>query len=250
MLRLTEWGVHFPENVRIHMGMSTVFHGALMATITPDAAEALHAQGLRPYSQYLYWDRERNVAIWRIGTLTDDAHEAIVMPLMNKSALLLRQKRFEVSLDKPAIVKENSFENLADTFIAGGTSPKGATWDMLTPASFKQEGRYVIMPDMTLLYGNLIRRWNAFSSKARLDDLELSQKLAEQCRLMRYRLESRTFPLEGTQVYGFDGRMRYGFFGFDMMRRVQGMLTAFAAFSGIGIKTALGMGAVKTEVTF
>ena len=33
-----------------------------------------------------------------------------------------------------------------------------------------------------------------------------------------------------------------------MLKRIQGILTAFAPYAGVGVKTALGMGAVNTTI--
>lgn len=250
MMRLTEWTLQFPEDVHVHPSMGSVFHGALMDAVAPDVAEALHALSLRPYSQYVYWDSKRHQAVWRIGTLTDSAYEAIVDAVPTGSELFLKQKGYAVGLSDKTVIRETSFEVLAQTFIAEGMPPAGAIWLNRTVTSFKQNGRYVIMPDMNLVYGSLIRRWNAFSSKVRWEDPALSTQLTNHCRLLQYQLESRTYPLEGTHIYGYQGKQRYGFFGFDMLKRVQGMLTEFAKFSGIGVKTALGMGAVETQVIY
>jgi CRISPR/Cas system endoribonuclease Cas6 (RAMP superfamily) len=67
---------------------------------------------------------------------------------------------------------------------------------------------------------------------------------------MRYQLRSQAFPIEGRLVYGFSGSQRLTFYGYDMLKRLQGLLAIFAEFSGIGIKTALGMGAVHTHVIY
>ena len=47
---------------------------------------------------------------------------------------------------------------------------------------------------------------------------------------------------------GFRGDLALQFLGSDMVRRVLGILLTFAPFSGIGIKTVLGMGAVETTI--
>ena len=82
----------------------------------------------------------------------------------------------------------------------------------------------------------------------RIDAADLGRQLAENCRVVSYRLESRPFSVEGQKIDGFTGSLRLRFTGNDMTRRLMGLLLSLAPFSGVGIKTALGMGATEAEI--
>jgi CRISPR/Cas system endoribonuclease Cas6 (RAMP superfamily) len=56
------------------------------------------------------------------------------------------------------------------------------------------------------------------------------------------------FALEGTRIQAFRGSYTLAFKGNLMSRKIMCMLGEFAQYSGIGIKTALGMGATKTNI--
>ncbi|MGN0945009.1 MAG: CRISPR system precrRNA processing endoribonuclease RAMP protein Cas6 [Megasphaera sp.] len=248
MLRLTEIPLTMPEHTRIHPAMGSIFHGALMSIIAPASAEMYHHMTLRPYSQAVYWDKTKHRALWRIGTLTDEAYERLVVPLEKVPVLWLKQKQYEVTLESMQLIRQTSFEELSSLFVKADSAPAGAEWQCLSVMSFKQDGRYVILPDIRLIYQSLLQRWNVFSDTVKLEQDDLLEQLASHCRLTKYQLRSQVFSVNGSSIYGCEGCQRYSFFGYDMLKRLQGILAAFAPFSGIGVKTALGMGAVDTTI--
>lgn len=248
MLRLIEIPLKMPEHTRIHPAMGSIFHGALMDVIAPTSAELYHHMTLRPYSQVVYWDETKHCPLWRIGTLTDEAYERLVIPLEKVPALWLKQKQYEVSLGPMQLLRQTSFEDLAAQFVKDDSAPAGAEWQCLSIMSFKQEGRYVILPDIRLIYQSLLQRWNTFSDTVKLEQDDLLEQLTSHCRLTKYQLRSKVFSVNGSQIYGCEGWQRFSFFGYDMLKRLQGLLTSLAPFSGVGVKTALGMGAVDTTV--
>lgn len=248
MLRLTEFKLKFPEGTQVKPEMGSVFHGALMGKIAPEAAERFHEMNLRPYSQAVFWNREESTACWRIGTLDEYAYEQLIGPLEGCRELFLKQKGYAVQLQQGCLLRENSPEVLSQEMIQRTESPSGARWQCHSVMSFKQKGRYVILPDARLLYQNLLQRWNTFYPEIQLEADDLSEQLADHCRLNRYDLHSQVFSVEGSRIYGCMGTMEYQFFGFDMLKRIQGLLCSFAEFAGVGIKTAMGMGSVDIKL--
>jgi hypothetical protein len=168
--------------------------------------------------------------------------------LRQGDGIFLRQKGYEVRLGERKLLAESSFEEIADTFFLQEAAPKGAELSFCTPTSFKREGRYVMLPDFFLICQSLLMRWNRFAKEIYLYDEDLTERMALACQLSKYALRSVPFSIEGHTIRGFCGTMHVRFFGTDGMRRILGMLFFFAPFVGIGIKTALGMGAVETRV--
>lgn len=248
MLRLIEIPLTFPEPIRVHSSMGSVFHGVLMELVDSNSAALYHHMTLRPYSQSVYWDGEQQRAVWRIGILTDDAYTRLIEPLQGIDKIWLSQKQCQVRLHPMEIKNEITFEELSRQAIQADSAPLGAEWKFINVVSFKQNGRYVILPDMRLIYQSLLQRWNTFSDSVKVEDEDLIEQLTSHCRLTKYQLQSSVFSVNGSTIYGCHGWQRIGFFGYDMLKRLQGMLTAFAPFAGVGVKTALGMGAVNTEI--
>ena len=184
-------------------------------------------------------------------TSTEAASQAVLEPLLAYTGdLRLRQKGYTVHIKEKQLRQEITYEALADAIFPQSMAPRGAELSCRTTMSFRQEGQYVLWPQLPLIWQSLLNRWNAFSPQIKLEEQQLADSLAGFSRITKYQLRSQAYALEGQNLYGFYGSMRLRFFGNDMTNRVLGLLMAFAPFAGIGIKTALGMGAVDTELLY
>lgn len=248
MLKLIRFKLTLPPEEKINSSMSSLFHGVLIELANKKVAASLHEDGLRPFSQCVYFDREENAAFWRIGTLTAEVFEQIVAPLFDKKTIFLRQKNWQVILSEPQFLMQTSCEEIADEIFPQSDSPQAVHLQFITPTAFKREGNYVIFPDKIFLINSLLQRWNSFSGQMKLEDVNLVGKLAEFCRITRYNLYTQPFSIEHVKINGFCGQLNIHFGGNDMVKRIVGSLFKFAPFAGFGIKTALGMGAVNAKI--
>ena len=248
MLRRFEAELRLPDGARAPSSMGSILHGALIEQLPEDYAGYLHTENLRPYSQSIRWDRERERVIWRIGTLDRTAGEIIGAILQSLEHIHLRQKGYTVDVQNIQCVEERSYQDIADEYFRAETAPRGAEIHFLTPTSFKQGGAYIILPESALILQSLLARWNRFCPDIRIEEDDLAQTLAAHTRLTRYALRSAAFSVEGYSIRGFRGQIALQFAGSDMVRRILGTLLAFAPYAGLGIKTALGMGAVETHI--
>lgn len=245
MLRLFEIPLFLPKGERIHPSMGSVFHGALMERLPSELAGRLHQESLRPYSQCVFLDRDKG-PIWRLGTMSDYVAQALLFGLEEGGAIALHQKGYDVHLGEICCVQACSFDDLADIAFCAETVPHGAMFSFLSPTSFKRDGRYVLFPDVRLILQSLLMRWNALCPHIRLKEDNLVEKLTAQAAIVRYQLHSAVFSLERQRITGFQGNVTLRFGGTDAICRILTLLTIFAPFAGVGIKTALGMGAVQT----
>ena len=248
MFRRFEAELVLPAGQRASSAMGSVLHGALMERLPADVAEFLHTQNLRPYSQCIYRVRDTGSILWRIGTLDAAMGQAVQDALCGMDELFLKQKNYAVSVRHVRCVRQCSYTEIADECFLATQAPRGARLSFLSPTGFKRDGAYVILPDLLLIVQSLLVRWNRFSKDVRIEEEGLAQKLAAACRLTRYALHTAPFSLEGYTMYGFRGQMSLHFAGTDMVRPILGTLAAFAPYAGIGIKTALGMGAVDVDI--
>ena len=69
MLQIWEVLVGLPEGQRLHQSFGSVLHGALMQYAHTDFAEAMHRSALRPFSQFVYYDKARGSAVWQLAAL-------------------------------------------------------------------------------------------------------------------------------------------------------------------------------------
>lgn len=236
-----------PPEKRIHSSMGSVFHGLLMDIVGSDMTARLHDENSRPFSQCVYYDKERGVPIWRICTLSEDAYEYVFLPIVNAvgKSLFLTHKDWHVELKEICTCLKTRYQDLMDDVFVNDTLPSGVKIDFLTPASFKRDGRYVVMPELYLIFQSLITRWNVFFEEGCINERGLERELGACCYITKYNLHTQSFSVNGSNICGFCGNMNVGFSGNDMIKRLMKLLMLYANFAGIGIKTALGMGAVN-----
>lgn len=245
MLHEWKFALTFPAGERTNVSMGSIFHGAWMELLDTNYVATLHEQGIRPYTQGLILAKEKQ-PIWRVTTLTDEAAEKMVQPLLSQQQLFLRQRHYVVALQ---VMEEKSVtaESLADRAFTEETVAKYGKLKFLTPTSFKHNESYMMFPDLTMIFASLLRKWNTFIPDIKVQEPDLEQKLAEVCLCTRYNLHSSIFALERTRITGFRGDMSFRFLGTEMEKRILSLLFSFAPFAGIGIKTALGMGQADIE---
>lgn len=117
--------------------------------------------------------------------------------------------------------------------------------EMLAAASFKQRGRYVIFPDMRLFYQSLMNKYSAVSADMEMMDEDILEMLTEKSEIIQYRLRTVRFPLEGIAIPGFIGDFTLKVSGADTLAAYARMLLRFGEYAGVGVKTAMGMGAYR-----
>lgn len=142
-----------------------------------------------------------------------------------------------------------SYEALAAAQLARMERPdRQVTLDFYTPTTFKSGGMHVPVPLPSLVFGNLVDRWNAFSPIVLSPEVRRFGE--EMVAISRYKLESRAVAFkEGSQRMGGVGRVTYRALGGDRYwLGVMQMLADFAFYSGVGALTTSGFGQARRAV--
>ena len=113
-----------------------------------------------------------------------------------------------------------------------------------------QSGVYVNYPDIRLLLQSLMNKYSAASGNLEMFDEETLKQLTECVSVPAYQLRSARFPLEGVKIPSFLGRMTLQVRGSGTMARYIRLLARFGEYSGAGIKTGMGMGALRMQEGF
>ena len=221
--------------------MTSSFHGALMELL-PEYAAELHESRLHPYTQHL--ERRESGWYWVVTALNDLA----VSEIMGKALRSLDEVRIRShQLRIPILGRE--YRELSDReFSASFYQEEGGRYiglQFVTPTAFKQNGRYLNFPDLRFLFLNLMNKYDAAISDSSMRDDEVLEQLLNGASLHRYELRSTVFSLEGVRIPAFLGKMVLKISGTQTMANFARMLFLFGSYSGIGIKTALGMGAIR-----
>lgn len=221
---------------------SSNMQGILMEQIDSDYAAHLHGQGLKPYSQHLLIGEKKE---WIIKTCTREAYQRIIDPLLDQqfSQFVIEKKNIKVKIKERQLKTVSKEELLAEFY--SDTDGHYLNLEFLTPVSFKSHGRYIIIPDTRYIFQSLMNKYSAASDKVDMYDEETLEQLANSSSIIQYRLKSAFFPVEGVKIPSFKGGMCIKVSGTDTMARYARLLVRFGEYSGVGIKTAMGMGALK-----
>lgn len=222
--------------------MSSLFHGALMELISTDYADELHMSRLHPYTQHL--ERRGDDWYWVVTTLKEEARDELInKALMYKDHIFINKKGFNIGITNKNYT-ELAYRELADSFY-NGTANRYHTLQFVTPASFKIDGRYMNYPDIRSIYASLMSKYDAVNQDESMKDEESLELLTSASVVSRYELRSTGFSLEGVKIPSFLGKMTFKVNGAQTLCNFADMLFRFGEYSGIGIKTSLGMGAVR-----
>lgn len=102
-------------------------------------------------------------------------------------------------------------------------------------------------PDVSNVYKSLYNKFNVFASEISLEDEDVLKHLIEHTKVIGYNLNSTKYGVEGIKIASFLGELCFYVKGPEALVSIANFLFAYGEFSGIGAKTALGMGGVKVE---
>ena len=225
--------------------LASLMQGVLMEKIDPVYAEYLHMTGAHPYSQNI--QVKDNLIYWNVNALSDEAEQHLIQPLLNNDDpsffLSHRQETLKI-IDKT--IKKCSYDELVHKYYFGNNS-RNLTLQFLTPAGFKQSGRYCIFPTGRLIFQSLMQRYDAGAEDSSIFSEELVEEFEQYTEITDYKLRSVRFSMEGVKIPSFVGECTIRIRGPQQMVNVAHMLAHYGEFSGVGIKTGLGMGALSVR---
>lgn len=220
---------------------SSNLQGFIMETIASEYCNILHQQKLNPYSQYL--EEQKKNKIWHICTLTEEAYENIIVPMTRINEFQLKHGTVSVKVLKKEIQTLPNEALLEEFYQTKGSRYLDLKFQ--SPTAFKSNGAYIFYPDLRLIYQSLMNKYSMTSAEMEMRDEETLEQLVDNSEIVRYYLRTVPFPLEGVNITGFQGEIRIRIKGTDTMARYARLLLRFGEYSGIGIKTGIGMGAIK-----
>jgi len=223
--------------------MASLFHGALMECLPTGYAGYLHASGLHPYTQHL--ERRAQDWYWVVTALNRETAQTMLQDvLLGLKRVELKKKEMSVDIVQKEYTEvdiERAWDRLYES-----EPEKRICVRFLTPTAFKQQGFYTFYPNIRCVYQSLMNKYDAsFGSAGTLDE-EALKELCEKTKIIRYNLRSVSFHLEGVRIPAFLGDATFALNGNRTLSNFAKLLFWFGEYSGVGIKTSLGMGAIKT----
>lgn len=219
---------------------AVILQSVLMGQLKPDYAEQLHQSILHPYSQSLVNEKGKN--IWTIYTTNKEAYQSIIKPLesLDFKNFKIKKDNLEVTIKKKELlqIEKNKFMEMHYF------ENQNRYFSILfrTPTAFKQQGKYIYYPDLQLIYQNLMNRYDASDLEENLLDEEVLEQLTAYSSIIQYHLRSTYYMLGKVKIPAFIGEIIVKCNGPQAMANFSNLLFRFGEFSGVGVKTAMGMG--------
>lgn len=230
------------KSVDFHRGPQ--LQGVMFSHLNTEYADWLHEQQIHPYSQYGYETRD-GISEWVINVLNDEAYNYIIVPLLDSGFKQFRFHGTDRNIDilSRTICSEdtdsiwNKCQKLSEKDVI--------TIEFLSPTAFKQAGKYVIVPDLRLIYQSLVMRYAPMSDEPEQYNAELVNTLVDNSHIVDYRMHTANIHIGKPFITGFVGRLSIRVNGIGDLRTLARFLFRFGEYSGVGIKVGMGMGALR-----
>ena len=246
MLTEVKMKLKLPDEYRLHQNKSSLFHGALMEMLDEEYVGKLHVDGVKPYSQSILIDRKGD-CYWSVRTLTEEAYNNIILKLMNDDfkEITLKYDDVKIEIDEKTL-KNTTISDLTKKFYNEDSAGFYNVY-FESPTAFKVDGMYQFYPDIFHLFQSLMIRYDSICAKGSMFDEDSLNALVAGSRIISYRLHDERFGLEGVRIPSFKGEILIKVNGAQTMKNFAKLLLEFGNYSGVGIKTALGMGYIRME---
>ena len=244
MITHMELQLKLPEQEAFRPNMAYALYGALCGCMEPGLADHLHAQEITPLRQHVRPGPEPRQCVW----VLDLFREAQQLTSLLQS---WEQIPLQCCASPPEVLQctASPLLSVADllAYCADWPDSSLAQISFEAPCTFKVDGKYAQFPSTELIAQSLFMRWNALMPECAMEDEDAFHMLVSGLTLRRYRLTSRDYWLKGQRIPGFVGSVQFSTRLSAPIMELWRLLVAFAPYCGIGVKTALGMGAVTTS---
>lgn len=239
---LAKMKCYIDNSQRINKNMGSLFHGYIIENISSDYSKILHNNSLNPFSQGIGFDNKGQY--WEVCTTTTEAYENIILPIESRETINIKSKNTDYNIIETFIKKTNK-ESMIENLLFNKSPNNYVGLKFVTPTAFKSQGEYVNMPSIRLIFQSLLMKLDSTSEIYKYASEDTIKDIEENTRIVRYKLNSSKFHLEGSVIPSFIGEITLKVYGPDMMKNLLHMLISYGEYSGVGIKTGLGMGKIE-----
>lgn len=217
-------------------------YAALLSQTPEGFGAALHQNAVTPLSQFV-WAEKTGALHWTVSLLGEISEEILSPLLEGVPSLYLERDRVELRV---TAIRSDWVHDVDELFARAARQEGRHALRFQTPTAFKSRGQYVNLPTTRLLMQSLVQKWNGSFLDCPIEDEDGLgvETLAAGLRWRGFQLRDQSYRLKGSAIPGFVGRtvVENRLSGFH--RQLADALLLFSGYSGVGIKTALGMGGV------
>lgn len=227
-------------DIRITPDFAYSLYGVWMNLLPQNQAGYLHES--RAMNQYIV-PTGKNTAVLTINLLTDEATHYMSPLLENTQDYRLNKYNCTLTAQEPVFC-EYTEDDLMSKYFTSPCIRKHVTLNLAVPTTFKTNNHYAVFPTVELMIRSAVTKWNTLGLSISVDDEKAVFQLIESIMITGYRLASTHYSLKDTHIQSFTGNLTLSIHGAEPMTRLFNMLIGALRFTGLGIKTSLGMGGV------
>ena len=216
-------------------------YSALLNEASDSFGASVHQDTVTPLSQFLLIEEQK--LTWVVNLLGSESEKSLSGLIEGRDSFYLRKD--QVNLKVTCCIKKQLMD-IDELFARTYTSNGGHLLQFQTPTAFKSRGQYRNIPTERLIMQSLINKWNGCFPECPIEDEDGQgmEAIAAGISFRRFQLQDGTYHLKRTAIPGFTGELYIENQLSGFHRDLAEMLLAFAEYSGVGIKTALGMGGI------
>ena len=233
------------EKFSSHWGYQ--LYGILMELVDTQFAESLHSQGITPISQSITSVYTQNKGIWSITIFGEQAIENFSKVIDPIEKFYMKNHDTEFYVQK----KDIEFFKDEDDFMKSIKSDDAINKykiKFITPTTIKSGGDYMLFPSIEQIIRSLIIKWNNYSEKYVIEDEDAIKFLIDGLKIVSYNLKSQYYHMKSTKIPAYIGEITIMSKLPQPMKELLLLVLRFAKYSGIGVKTTLGMGKIEVEI--
>lgn len=221
-----------------------IFNSVIKNYSNKDYLYFLGENKLKPYTYYIKKDKDK--FYWIINTLNKESRKNIILPIMKNIPNEICDEKNEIDIFiKDKCLEMVTYENLISRNYIVKEQSNYITINFNSPTSFSSNGNYKILPEIDLIYKSIIQKYNTFSADYEINDEDVLNFIIDNTNIIDYNLRSVRFSMNDFKIPSFVGNIKIKIKGTEASKNLIHLLLDFATYSGIGIKTSLGMGGIE-----
>ena len=251
MITQYRFSIQSLDNQSVSSERAYAIYSWLLTKIPASYGDMLHQQGEKPISQYIYYHYHHaqadktNQIIWTVSCLNQEISDVLEPVLKNLDIIPLHSGNLKATcLEHISISSVGELHDLAERDL----NSRYLHLSFHSPTAFKHDGQYIIFPEKRLLLRSLAEKWDYAFPAYPIRDEETLNAIENGVKITDYRLQSCRFALKNIRVPGFSGQIILQSNLAPPLMKLWNSFIYFSSFSGIGMKTTLGMGGVKASM--
>jgi len=235
------------DGQRMHSNWGYALYGILSQNTDADYIAQLHQRNETPISQYLELLPGTSEAIWHINLLGEEAIHYWGKPLKKHDSYQADHHHTVLQVLEQNWEEPVSEHDFCQRYLVEDPADRRHKLNFITPVGFKSQEQYQLFPSVELIVKSLWRSWQNYSQELKLEGDVVRDQLIQYTQIWEYQLKSARYPVKGNKIPAFRGNLVLSVHGPEPLARLVQLLLAFGEYSGLGMKTALGMGGYRLQ---